>query len=647
MPITICLNMIVKNESAIITRLLESVLPIIDTFVICDTGSTDNTPDIIKTFFDQKGIKGTITHEPFANFGYNRTVALRQASESRATYALLLDADMVLEISNNFDKQLLLMDAYMLLQKSGDLEYWNTRLIKLRVPAICLGPTHEYYSLPNGALTGKCEDLWIKDLGDGGCKHDKFERDIKLLKDGIEAEPENGRYYFYLANSYADLGNHEDAIQCYKRRIEIGGWHEEIFYSYLRLGHSYNAIGKDELAIVAWIDGYNFYPQRSETIYEITKYYRMKGKSNIALQFCKIGMEIPYPKSDILFIKNNVYDYEFDYELSIIGFYTNYPKLYKVATKLLCQDTNHRQNIISNYKFYSPKLSTFLIYKLGGFEVSEEIDGRKMFASSPCIFKYSQDKYGINIRFVNYKIDNPSGTYNFVEDGKIVTANRVLKNVDISTQIDWTNGTTIIPTNSSSLYVGIEDVKIQSNNDDFRLTGTVQGSASGNLCIGYGHYTDEKFVYDEIKSPYDKPCEKNWVFSSGDNVIYNWHPMMTIGKIVDNSFKIEKMIKTPLFFQDIRGSTHGYEYNGEMWFLCHLVEYANPREYYHLFVVLDKDTHIPKRWSSLFKFDGEKIEFALGLIIEEDKIIISYSTWDSCPTIGIYSKSRIEEELFI
>ena len=36
---TICLNMIVKNESKIITRLLNTVLPIIDTYCICDTGS--------------------------------------------------------------------------------------------------------------------------------------------------------------------------------------------------------------------------------------------------------------------------------------------------------------------------------------------------------------------------------------------------------------------------------------------------------------------------------------------------------------------------------------------------------------------------------------------------------------------------------
>ena len=48
---TLCLNMIVKNESKIITRLFDSVLPIIDCYCICDTGSTDNTVQIITNYF--------------------------------------------------------------------------------------------------------------------------------------------------------------------------------------------------------------------------------------------------------------------------------------------------------------------------------------------------------------------------------------------------------------------------------------------------------------------------------------------------------------------------------------------------------------------------------------------------------------------
>ena len=49
---TICLNMIVKNESHIIKNTLEMLCNKIkfDYWVICDTGSTDGTQDIINNF---------------------------------------------------------------------------------------------------------------------------------------------------------------------------------------------------------------------------------------------------------------------------------------------------------------------------------------------------------------------------------------------------------------------------------------------------------------------------------------------------------------------------------------------------------------------------------------------------------------------
>lgn len=97
--------MIVKNESKIITRLFDSVINIIDTYCICDTGSTDNTIDIIEEYFNNKKIKGKIILESFQNFEYNRNCAL-ESCIGMADFVLLLDADMQLKI-NNFDKSLL------------------------------------------------------------------------------------------------------------------------------------------------------------------------------------------------------------------------------------------------------------------------------------------------------------------------------------------------------------------------------------------------------------------------------------------------------------------------------------------------------------------------------------------------------------
>ena len=73
---TICLNMIVKNESKIITRLFDSVLSIIDTYCICDTGSNDNTIDIIKEYFSKHNISGKIVFQEFKNFSQARNYAL-------------------------------------------------------------------------------------------------------------------------------------------------------------------------------------------------------------------------------------------------------------------------------------------------------------------------------------------------------------------------------------------------------------------------------------------------------------------------------------------------------------------------------------------------------------------------------------------
>ena len=59
---TICLNMIVKNEGDIIVDTFNNILSYInlDYWVISDTGSTDNTKEVIINFFKEKGIDGEL-----------------------------------------------------------------------------------------------------------------------------------------------------------------------------------------------------------------------------------------------------------------------------------------------------------------------------------------------------------------------------------------------------------------------------------------------------------------------------------------------------------------------------------------------------------------------------------------------------------
>ena len=78
---TICLNMIVKNEADIIVNTLSNLVEHIqlDYWVICDTGSTDNTAELIENFFKEKGIKGELHHDEWQDFAHNRTKALEYA----------------------------------------------------------------------------------------------------------------------------------------------------------------------------------------------------------------------------------------------------------------------------------------------------------------------------------------------------------------------------------------------------------------------------------------------------------------------------------------------------------------------------------------------------------------------------------------
>jgi len=90
----LCLNMIVKNESHIIVERLTDLIHKIhfDYYVICDTGSTDGTQELITSFFNSHCIKGELHQHEWSDFGTNRTMAL-QAAYGKSDYLFIFDAD--------------------------------------------------------------------------------------------------------------------------------------------------------------------------------------------------------------------------------------------------------------------------------------------------------------------------------------------------------------------------------------------------------------------------------------------------------------------------------------------------------------------------------------------------------------------------
>ena len=671
---TLCLNMIVKNESKIITRMFDTVSKLIDCYCICDTGSTDNTVEIIENYFKEKNIPGKVVHEPFKNFAHNRNYAIKSCV-GMSDYILLMDADMKLDIKN-FDKMALLQaDFFTILQGSEAFYYENTRIVKNTGQFEYVGVTHEYINVPGGSLKGTISKngLFIIDVGDGGAKGDKFERDIRLLEGGLLEEPTNVRYHFYLANTYHDTGRFEQAIELYTKRIALGGWDQEIWYSHYRIGSCYEKMGKIKEAIYSWLEGYNFFPDRIENIYEIVKHYRIIGKHKLSKMFYDIARNVinkNLNKDTYLFLHNDVYTYKLEYELSVIGAYIGMRTInHQVITVLNnCFDESTNENVLTNLKFYKFILNPRMTVRLSDeFDYNVGPVSKKFLSSSSCIiphtFTYDFDSsvkditvdgYMMNVRYVNYYILDNGGYTNY--DNHIVSLNKCIfmtkdfKIINEKTklfELDY-NG---------RLYMGTEDIKIfkDPKTQEVKMIGTAFHSNDKiGIVIGDYDLTKPKLDAVEINPGFCRmDCEKNWVYLNYKDdlaVIYRWYPL-TICRTEKNDTTGEQLIhkmfenaNMPKIFQRVRGSTCGFSYKNEVWFVCHIVSYEAPRHYYHMFVVLDTEMNL-LRYSAPFKFGESPIEYCLGLIVEDDRVLVTYSEWDRTTQIAVYDKPYVENIL--
>ena len=319
---TIVLNMIVKNESKIIERCLKSVYDTIDSWCIIDTGSTDGTQDIIKKFLKDK--PGELIERPWVNFGHNRDEALSLARKW-GDWTMLTDADMVM-VNKGFKKSELdpKVDAYDIIQDNHGTSYYNFRLLNNSKTWHCVGVTHEYYDCEEGMTNRQRLDTFMfNDISDGGSKHDKFDRDISLLVQGLKDEPWNARYMFYLAQSYRDTQQWDDAIHWYQNRVEAGGWEEEVWYAQYMVGWCKVHRGD------SWHDflpdlqkAWAIRPWRSEPMWLAGVEARKRGMMEQAYSFGKIAAQIPFPDKDMLFIANAAYDFLALDEFSVAAFHT-------------------------------------------------------------------------------------------------------------------------------------------------------------------------------------------------------------------------------------------------------------------------------------------------------------------------------------
>lgn len=648
------LMLMVRNESKIIERCLHATLPVVDAVSVLDTGSTDGTVALVREVLAASGKPGQVAEEPFLDFGRSRTRSfeLTQAFcaflkwDPEHTYALAVDADMVLVAGPTFREQLLTVNGYHVMQCNSSLKYYNTRLMKCAHPWRCVGATHEYWS---GGPVEKIpyDVLHIDDRNDGGCKSDKFERDVRLLTAEIAADPSNVRAHFYLGQSLKDLGRPDEAIPMFKRRIQMGGWIEEVWHAHYQLGKCYEHKG-DVLQMERWmVKAYEKYPRRAETLYFLCKYFRERAQHYKAYHYYLKGRHIPYPTDDLLFVEHDVYNGLFEYENTILACYVHSKSRLDAAVDLvryLVKGTPfHVGNVWDNLHYYVEELESATYRGAHARLLFPTLDNGQYHVSSCCVTPYSSSepsrRYVLNTRYVNYTIDG-AGAYH-MPDGVVRTKNgRVFLN------------SSFLPTGPveemkelysrhPSYIEGLEDVRVFSTaaaagGDDaaFQFTASSKNATpDGRIVIVLGKWDPVAKVMDgvrPIEPPRDPACQKNWLFVPEDalesplakqrvNMIYGWSPL-EIGAVNPdtNHLEIHTTFETPGFFSRLRGSAMPVRYGGKLWAVVHYVRYTTPRVYYHCVVQLNAGTCRPEAITAPFCFRRKAIEYCLGFHVTDD-----------------------------
>jgi tetratricopeptide (TPR) repeat protein len=169
--------------------------------------------------------------------------------------------------------------------------------------------------------------LWIRDLQDGCCKADKFERDARLLENALNAglsqreldlhlEP---RYLFYLGQTYFCLRNYEKSIENYKKRLENPFFEEERWFSMLMIARNYCGL-KMPSEVEEWCyKAHNTRPTRVESLFTLAEFCVKETKDfQKALETLSKIKGVPKPEYDTLNIETDLYDWRVDWLYTLV-----------------------------------------------------------------------------------------------------------------------------------------------------------------------------------------------------------------------------------------------------------------------------------------------------------------------------------------
>lgn len=367
----ITVTLMVKNESSSIEATLSSLLSGgIRHFFIFDTGSTDNTIQLVQAFFQQRpNVIACIKQEPFVDFATSRNRALVLAEHyfPNAVFFLMPDAEWYLHNANvllNFCEQEQHKDTplYLIPIKMNSLEFATARLFRASKRVRFKGVVHEAPELPAWVKIPDPVYFEVRASNQGVEKSRlRWQRDLSLLLKDHQDNPNNARTAFYLAQTYECLGMLDEASLAYQNRSRLDGWDEENFITLFRLGClaeqqcKIKNTGSWAIAMDYFLQAFSLRSHRIEPLVKIAEHYWPSNIQTCYL-FIRYAYDIPYPQNDLLFIEKEMYQYTRYEIMSRCAWYMDQHALGEQATLLALEVHPNMEHLQRNLGLYREKL---------------------------------------------------------------------------------------------------------------------------------------------------------------------------------------------------------------------------------------------------------------------------------------------------
>ncbi len=336
--------MIVKNESKNLNRLFDSIHTFIDYYIISDTGSIDDTIDLIIALGNKYNIPGKIVNLQWQDFAFNRQFALETAIQARikgehsCNWLLIIDADEELIVEDkNWVNKLTPGISYTVYKKLGGLSYKHLFLLWINGEKWkWTGKVHNYLVNENKSVKKEHKtEIFIKPYHSEGSNSKRFKDKAEqgsyylaeLLKEleGEDVTPENSMRFFQLAYTYRDINDLESAIDILKKLEECEEVSKGLKYISLvfigkflmRLNRSYELIEPYLKKATELI------PERNEAPYYLSVLNRMRGnylESKKILE--KVNTLLPL-EGEFNIVESDVSLWKIKYELAFVSFQLN------------------------------------------------------------------------------------------------------------------------------------------------------------------------------------------------------------------------------------------------------------------------------------------------------------------------------------